>query len=167
MSFDQIAWLPLCGGLTAVGLVLSFLAFRRRGAASGLRLAAWSLIPIAAYLTGALATLWKMGTAAVGFVTGLVFSPTVWAGVAVTGLAVVLYLVSGVMLGRGAARQRSGKKAAPEPVPDAAGAPAVSAGAPTQPNRPPLPRRRPAAAAAPADDDLSDIEEILKRRGIS
>ncbi|WP_345599267.1 cellulose synthase, partial [Thermocatellispora tengchongensis] len=98
--YDAIAWLPLCAGVTGVGLVLSFLVLRRRGAAAGLRLAAWSLLPMAAYLTGALPTLWQIGSAAVGFVTGLVLSPTVWAGVAVTGLAVLLYLVSGVLRSR-------------------------------------------------------------------
>ncbi|MEV7967625.1 cellulose synthase [Sphaerisporangium sp. NPDC088356] len=163
MSFDQIAWFPLCAGLTAIGLVLGFLAFRRRGAAAGLRVAAWSLIPIAAYLTGALPAAWKVGTAVVGFFTGLVFSPTVWAGVAVAGLSVVLFMVSGVL------RRRRGGAAAPQaPAGQAApgtaqGAAAQGAAAPTKPNRRPLPPK----SAAPADDDLSDIEEILKRRGIS
>lgn len=31
MNFTDIAWLPLCAGLTAVGVGLSYLAFRRRG----------------------------------------------------------------------------------------------------------------------------------------
>ena len=86
MSFSQIAWLPLCAGVTGVGLVLSFLLLRRRGAAAGLRGVAWSLLPLAAYLTGALPTVWQIGTAIVGFFTGLAFNPSVWAGVAVTGL---------------------------------------------------------------------------------
>ncbi|MEU9889152.1 cellulose synthase [Sphaerisporangium sp. NPDC051011] len=169
MSFDQIAWLPLCGGLTAVGLVLSFLAFRRRGAGAGLRAAAWSLIPVAAYLTGALPALWTMGTAAVGFVTGLVFSPKVWAGVAVAGLAALLFLVSGVLRGRTLGESRTRRRAKQDPAaqPSAGPSPTLpSVTAPTQPNRPPLPKRQPTTAAAP-DDDLGDIEEILKRRGIS
>jgi hypothetical protein len=160
MSFDQIAWLPLCAGLTAAGLVLSFLAARRRGAGAGLRGAAWSLIPLAAYLTGALPAAWKVGTAVVGFFTGLVLSPTVWAGVIVAGLSAVLFLVSGLLRkrGRGAADQ-GGPDARP-----AKRAPAEGASvAPTQPN----PRPLNAKPTAPAGDDLSDIEEILKRRGIS
>ncbi|MEU8270577.1 cellulose synthase [Sphaerisporangium sp. NPDC049002] len=160
MSFDQIAWFPLCAGLTAVGLVLGFLAFRRRGAAAGLRVSAWSLIPIAAYLTGALPAAWKIGTAVVGFFTGLVFSPAVWAGVAVAGLSVVLFLVSGVL------RRRRGDAAAPareaRTAKQAAPRADQGAAAPTTPNRT-LPQK----PAASADDDLSDIEEILKRRGIS
>ncbi len=37
MTFDQIAWLPLCAALTAAGVAFAFFAFRRRGAAAGLR----------------------------------------------------------------------------------------------------------------------------------
>ncbi|MCG5214934.1 cellulose synthase [Streptosporangium sp. KLBMP 9127] len=160
MPFEQIAWLPLCAGVTGVGLVLSFLLLRRKGAAAGLRGAAWSLIPMAAYLTGALSTLWAMGTAAVRFVTGLVFSPSVWIGVGLTGLAVVLYLVSGVLRGR------AGAKAEPAAAPSAprrAGLPATAAQAPaTEPAR-----AKQAAPKKAADDDFGDIEDLLKRRGIS
>src|SRR6266581_2429927 len=62
-TYDKIAWLPLCGGLTGLGLVLSYLAMRRRGIGAGLRGAAWSLLPIAAYLTGSIEMFWKMGVA--------------------------------------------------------------------------------------------------------
>ncbi|GAT68655.1 cellulose synthase [Planomonospora sphaerica] len=177
MTFDQIAWLPVCAGLTGAGLVLSFLLLRRRGAAAGLRAAAWALLPLAAYLTGALPTLWQIGTAVTGFVTGLVLNPTVWAGVAVAGVSVLLFLVSGFMRGRRLAAARGAAPAATA----APGAPAVQsaaagqgAAAVTQP----LPKRTPAtarpaqkpaakpAAQPAADDDFSDIEDILKRRGI-
>ncbi|MET8143859.1 cellulose synthase [Sphaerisporangium sp. NPDC005288] len=163
MSYDQIAWLPLCAGVSAAGLVLSFLALRRRGAAAGLRGAAWSLIPIAAYLTGALPALWQAGTAVAGFLTGLVLSPMVWAGVIVAGLSALLFLVSGVMRGRRRAAAPAGERPAGRAA--ATAGPAPGAAAPTQPLRRPLPGKQPAAPAA--DDDLSDIEEILKRRGIS
>ncbi|MDP9867461.1 MULTISPECIES: cellulose synthase [Streptosporangium] len=169
MSFDQIAWLPLCAGVTGVGLVLSFLSMRRRGVVAGLRGVAWSLLPLAAYLTGALPTLWQIGTAVVGFFAGAVFSPMVWAGVAVTGLSLVLFLVTGVLRGRRTAA--SAAPAAPAAAPPAAPGRSVTAGqAATQP----LPKR-PAAPAGKqseparkpaADDDFSDIEAILKRRGI-
>ncbi|MEV8637472.1 cellulose synthase [Streptosporangium sp. NPDC051023] len=179
MSFDQIAWLPLCAGVTGVGLVLSFLLMRRKGAAAGLRGVAWSLLPAAAYLTGALPALWQVGTAIVGFFAGLVLNPMVWAGVAVTALSAVLFLVSGVLR----RRRSSTPSAAPEPsapsAPSAAAGPArpgVTAGPQprTQPQRnsqpQPQPQSRPSKAApaakGAADDDFSDIEAILKRRGI-
>ncbi|MGC5012183.1 cellulose synthase [Streptosporangium sp. DT93] len=193
MSFGQIAWLPLCAGITGVGLVLSFLLMRRRGAAAGLRAMGWSLLPIAAYLTGALPTLWQIGTAIVSFVAGLALNPMVWAGVGVAGLSVLLFLISGFLRGRrlrSAAPGSSGRSATPAtpavPASSAAPAAAATAGqgraslpgatAPTQPlpkRTPreqaapaPAPAARPAAARPAADDDFSDIEDILKRRGI-
>ena len=54
MSFSQIPWFFLCGGLTAVGLVGSWFALRRRDAKAALRWVAWALLPIAAYLVGVL-----------------------------------------------------------------------------------------------------------------
>jgi hypothetical protein len=163
MSFDQIAWFPLCAGLTAAGLVLAFLAFRRRGAGSGLRVTAWALLPMAAYLTNALPTLWRIGTAVVSFVTGLVLNPQVWAGVILTGVSVLLFFVSGVIRRRG----RSGgapEAAQAQAQPRAAGGgERRRAAQPAEPTKP-LPAKRQAPAA---DDDFSDIEDILRRRGIS
>ncbi|SDK98889.1 cellulose synthase [Nonomuraea jiangxiensis] len=168
-TFNTIAWLPLCGGATAVGLVLSFLAFRRRGAAAGMRVMAWALLPLAAYLTKALQTLWTIGSSIVTFVTSLVFNPLVWAGVAVAGLSVVLFVVSGVMRGRtlSVGRRKTGDKTGDKAAKAPAERPAVqpSANNPAAPTKP-----QPSAAArkpAKSDDDFSDIEELLKRRGIS
>ncbi|NJP91380.1 cellulose synthase [Nonomuraea sp. FMUSA5-5] len=161
-NFEQIAWLPLCAGVTIAGLALAFLAFRRRGAAAGMRVTAWALLPVAAYLTGALQALWTIGTTVVGFVTSLVFNPAVWAGVAVAGLSVVLFVVSGVMRGRklSLGRRKKGKDDAAPPAQGAAARPAAAAAKPQKPAVAPKP-------AAKGDDDFSDIEELLKRRGIS
>ncbi|WP_066368335.1 cellulose synthase [Herbidospora mongoliensis] len=159
MTFNDIAWLPLCAALTAVGVAFAFLAFRRRGAAAGLRATAWALLPLAAYLTNALQTIWNIVSAVVGFVTGLVLSPSVWAGVALAGLSVILFLVSGVLRGRTlrvGRKARTGKK---EP------APATPAAKPADVTKP---MARPAAQPVEAkSDDFSDIEDILKKRGIS
>src|SRR5271169_3553005 len=99
-TYDQIVSLPLCAGLTGLGLVLSYLVMRRRGLGSGLRGAAWSLLPIAAYLTGSIEMFWKMGAAIGDFAKGFAFSPRVWSGIALAGLAVVLFVVSGPMRSR-------------------------------------------------------------------
>lgn len=162
MTYADIAWMPLCAGLTAAGIVLSFLVFRRRGAAAGLRATAWSLLPLAAYLTGAHRTLWDIGTAAVRFVSGLILSPTVWAGVVLAGLSAVLFVVSGALRGRALSRARTaggpGRSERRQ-----AGRPAGAASAKTASIDPATPQ----AARGGAADDFSDIEEILKRRGIS
>ena len=116
-TYDKIAWLPLCGGLTGLGLVLSYIAMRRRGLGAGLRGAAWSLLPLAAYLTGAIEMFWKMGAAIGDFAKGFVFSAQVWAGIAVAGVAAVLFVVSGPLRRRrvkqGQDKQAVGAKAAP------------------------------------------------------
>jgi hypothetical protein len=129
--------------VTVLGLVGSWAAVRRRGIASGMRGAAWSLVPLGAYLTG----LTK-------FLSDLVFSPVKWAGVVVLGLGGVLYLTSGVMLrkGGGATSVDSGADR-PESAPRRA--PAA--------DTPKAVEKRSAAA----DPDLAEIEKILKNRGIS
>ena len=35
MSYNEVYWLPLCGGLTLLGLIASWVVWRRRGAAAG------------------------------------------------------------------------------------------------------------------------------------
>jgi hypothetical protein len=154
MTFDQIAWFPLCAGLTVVGGALSYLAFRRRGLTAGLRATAWALLPLAAYLTGALRTLWNVGSALVGFITGLVFSPQVWLGIALAGVSALLFFVSGALRGRALSRARTAGGAEPGKKTDA--------GRPVATPRPVEQGSKPAPA-----DDFSDIEDILKRRGIS
>ena len=71
-TYSQIAWLPLAGGLTIVGLIASWIAWRRRGAGAGLRGVAWSLLPVAAYLTGAIKMLWQMGEAISSFASSFI-----------------------------------------------------------------------------------------------
>lgn len=141
-GFDRVAWFPLCAGLTALGLAASWLAARRRGGAAGLRGAAWSLLPLAAYLTGLVTLLWQIGTALTRWVTGFVFSPTVWAGVAVTGLAAICFLVSGFLR----------RRALP--------------GTPSRGSIEPPGHAAPARPAARGDGEFADVEEILRRRGI-
>lgn len=90
---------------TVLGLLGSWAAHRRRGLASGMRGAAWSLVPMGAYLTG----LTK-------FLADLAFSPVKWAGVALFGLGAVLYVTSGVMLrGNGGSEREPKRKSVAEP----------------------------------------------------
>ncbi|MCW2901504.1 MAG: hypothetical protein JWO67_3769 [Streptosporangiaceae bacterium] len=131
-------------GITLLGLLGSWRVLRRRGLASGMRGVAWSLVPMAAYLTGF--TAWA---------ADLVFSPVKWAGAGILGLAFVLYLVSGVMLRRGAGdpgrvRRPGARKAVAERSGSSTAKPSVE-----QPQ------------ARDVDPDLADIENILRRRGIS
>ena len=184
MSYSSFAWLPLTAGLTVLGLLLSYVILRRSGVRPALRVAAVSLLPIAAYLTGATEMLWKIGTAIGQFGTGFAFSTTKWVGVGVTGLAIALFLAAGGRQRRKASREA--RRAAQGRQEDDAAthgadrrdaltgarAPATRAVATTQS---PVPATRKSEAAparasrkaAPADDDdLKDIEDILRKRGI-
>jgi hypothetical protein len=184
MSYSSIAWLPLAAGLTILGLVLSYLTYRRRGVRPALLVVAWSLLPIAAYLTGAIEMLWKVGAAIGKFGTGFVFSPMRWAGIGVTGLAIALFLAAGGRQRRRAARDAR-KAARGERKAEAAGTSgAPQLGAPSRSTDlvtralstergAPVPAERQAASpaktsrkAASADDDMQDIEDILRKRGI-
>jgi len=151
MTYSQFEWLPLCGGLTLLGLIISWVVWRRRGAAAGLRWVAISLLPLAAYLTHAVKMLWQIGSAIGSFATSFIFSPQVWSGVALTGLAIVLFVVSGTMR-RGRGRKSAAGADGPAGVP--AAAPAGKA-------------LKPAKSKAPAaDDDLGDVADILRRHNI-
>jgi hypothetical protein len=162
-GLDSSTWQALGLVLTIAGLAVSAILWSRRGPASGLRGAAWSLLPLAAGLTGVLKLGWEITDSVVSWAARLVFSPVVWLGLVVAGVSMVLFVVSGWMRRRGAgggpAKQVSGRRE------DPAGE---------------LPRRRstPAATAAPAGpkgstgskasagDDMDEIEEILRRHGI-
>jgi hypothetical protein len=158
MTYDQIQWLPLTAGLTLIGLIVSFFVWRRRGAAAGLRGVAWSLLPVAAYLIGAIQLLWRFGSAIASFASSFVFSPRVWAGIIVVIVSVLLFVVSGRLRAR--ARRRSGGQAAPK----AAGA---GTGATATAGKPGKAVTAPKRQAAVVDDDvLGDAAEVLRRHGI-
>ena len=165
----------VCVAITAVGLIASWRIWRKSGAGRGIRAAAWSLIPLAAYLVGAVGLLGRIVSAVVRFAGSFVFSPKSWAGVAVLGVVVVLFLASGglPLLNWRKARERR-KQAKAKARADAAddSRQAVAVGIRSAPvGTAPAPRTAapaPTAAApsAAADDDMSDVQEILRRRGI-
>jgi hypothetical protein len=184
MTYNSIPWLALALALTALGLVLSYAVLRRSGTRPALRIAALSLLPIAAYLTGAIEMFWKIGVAIGQFGTGFAFSTTKWVGIGVTGLAIALFLAAGGRARRKASREA--RKAARGKQEDAgvesgAGRRDALTGARTPATRAmatpqtavPATRKSEAAPtkasrkAAPADDDdLKDIEDILRKRGL-
>jgi heme exporter protein D len=144
---DNATWQALGLTLTLLGLVASLLLWRRRGPASGLRAAAWALLPLAAAMTGTLRLGWEIAESIVDWAVRLVFSPVVWLGIVLAGISVVLFVVSGVVRRRTAPEGRKaetpGRKAALPKDRSTPGAPAVG------------------------DDDMADIEAILRRHGIS
>jgi hypothetical protein len=184
MNYDSFAWVPLTVGLTALGMILAYFAWRRSGPRPAIRIAAWSLLPVAAYLTGAIEMLWKIGAAVGKFGTAFVFSPTKWAGIALAGLAFVLIVATGNRARRRAAKEqrraaRAEQKNAAGPAGTAPGLTAPRPGTSVLPTaRTPMPATAKAPAKASAkgagraatppgdDDDLKDIEDILRQRGL-
>jgi hypothetical protein len=185
MSYSSIAWLPLAAGLTILGLVLSYLTYQRRGLRPAMMVVAFSLLPIAAYLTGAIEMLWQVGSAIGKFATGFVFSPSKWAGIGVTGLAVALFLAAGGRQRRRASREarraargerkdETGARPAPPQVAPRSRSADLATRALSTDVRTPVPADHAAAnppakasrKPAPVDDDMKDIEDILRKRGL-
>lgn len=148
------AWWPWAAGLTVVFLVLTVLAFRQRGAAAGVKLLGISMLPMAAILLGLQHTLRVVVQEVWRFITQFVGATPAWIGLGMAALGVLLYLLGGVLNTRKLNRaSRTGEVDGPA----ASGKPALGA----------APKGRKAKPAADGDDDMSDVEEILRRRGIS
>jgi hypothetical protein len=154
---DATTWQALGLVVTLVGLGLSAVVWRRRGPASGLRGVAWSLLPVAAGLTGTLKLVWQIGTNVADWAVRLVFSPVVWAGVSLAIVAGVLFVVSGAMRSRGLGSRRATR------------APSRAVGDGTARTSTPARRSRSSDDAVGADgaDGMEDIEAILRKHGIS
>lgn len=144
---DEVTWTALTAVLTALGAAWTWYAFRNRGVASGLRGAGLTLLPPAAFLTGTLEMFTEIGGSVLDWATSIVLNPVVWAGIICAGLSVVLLGTSAALRGR-----------------DRGKAPAKVSGTKGEGELPPARERK---GKPLLDDDLSDVEEILKRRGIS
>jgi hypothetical protein len=153
---DDASWLAWTATLTVLGAVWAVYAFRNRGAASGLRGAGIAMLPAAAYLTGTLEMFTEIGSSVADWATHLVFSPKVWVGVVLAALAALCLFVSGVLRerGRGDAAPSTSKRR--------------SRGTTDGAEEPRAVRRGRHQKGEPViDDDLAEIEAILKKRGIS
>ncbi|GAA1606289.1 MULTISPECIES: hypothetical protein [Kribbella] len=164
-TYDASTLLPLCAGLTLLGLIGSWFAWRRRGIAAGTRGVAWSLLPVSLYMTGLLKVLWEVVRSVVSWAAHLIFSPTVWAGVALFGVSVVLYVVSGVARGRTPKEKAPKKPASPAGELTSTG-PAPASATTTQAA---APSKGPSKGKAKQQEssEFDEIEDILKRHGIN
>ncbi|GAA2144885.1 hypothetical protein GCM10009844_19030 [Nocardioides koreensis] len=140
---DDVTWGAFALTLTLLGGIWTWYAFRRRGVASGLRAAAFTLLPMAAYLTRTLRLFTRVAGAIGDWAASLVFNPFVWVGFVLFGVSAGLFVVSGLLRarelgGRPEKKARRGKQLPP----GGKGAPAI-------------------------DDDMAEIEALLRKRGIS
>jgi hypothetical protein len=152
---DEAAWGALAITLTLLGGFYTYVAYRRRGVTAALRGAGLTLLPVAAWLTGVLELLTEIGDAVGGWAMKLALSPSLWAGVALAGFAVVLFVVSGFLAKRGLGSKPKTPKAA-------------------RPARKALPPAEAKPSAPVVDDrvdgvdaEMAEIEAILRKRGIT
>jgi len=140
MTYDGALWGALACTLSVLIALLSWQRLQRRGLAAGVRGAAWTLLPVAAWLTGTLRLLTEILGDIGNWAARLVFSPTVWLGIVLAGVSVVLFGV-GALLGRHGERKpvagRSSTKASGKQL------------------------------KSGSDPELDDIEAILRKHGIS
>jgi hypothetical protein len=140
--------LPLCVGLTLLGIIATGVAWRRGNRGRVIQGVGLALAPIALYFSGLLRLVWN-GIVAVGtWASTLVFSPMIWLGMALLGLCVVLWVVGGIVA------RRSGPSA--KAVSSKSSAAAVPAKSRTAQKRP----------QPPVDEEMAEIEALLKSRGI-
>jgi hypothetical protein len=163
LNFANSGWaFPVLLIVTLGGLVLSGIAWRKRGARSGIRGVAWSLLPIAAWLTHALGLVGRLVSAVVQFAGAFVLSPKTWLGVILVGISVLLFLVSGGIpfVGWRKHRRAAKEKAAKDKAdgnPPASGQPTGSVER----------ARGKSGVKAAVEDDLADVRDILKKHGIT
>lgn len=144
--YTPVMWALAISLATFAGL-WTVVSYQRRRWSSVLRGLALVLLPFAALFTGTLTLVMRMLDAAAVWASGFVFRPLVWVGLILAVVALVLW-VAGSRLGGRDATRTSAEKAAKR---------GGSSGA--------LPAR-PAQGGGVLDDDMAEIEEILRRRGI-
>lgn len=150
MTYDGATWGAFACVLSALAGVLTYLAWQRRGARALVRGAAWTILPIAAWLTGTLRLVTEVLGDVGDWAAGLVFSPTVWLGICLAGVSAVLFGASSVL------RRRS--------------APAEAVGGRKRGRA--LPPRKTVRGAGGADraggvEGMDEIDAILRKHGIS
>jgi hypothetical protein len=142
--------LPLCVGLTLLGVIATGVAWRRGNKGRVIQGIGLALAPIALYFSGLLRLLWNAIVAFGTWASEIIFSPAVWFGLSLLGLCIVLWVVGGVVARRYPTRQ--------------------SKGADAQSTAKALPAKKATGKASrsqpPVDEEMAEIEALLKSRGI-
>ena len=89
--------LPLCVGLTLLGVIVTGVAWRRGNKGRVVQGVGLALAPIALYFSGLLRLLWDGVVALGSWASQIIFSPAVWFGLSALGLCVVLWVVGGIV----------------------------------------------------------------------
>ncbi|MGH1562929.1 hypothetical protein [Mumia sp. DW29H23] len=147
MTADAVTLLPWAALLSAIAGFFAWRAWKAGDRPAVVRRIGWALVPWALWLVGALKLVVRIGSAVADWAAGFVFRPSVWLGIAVAIVAVVLIVIGS----RGRTKARAvGSKGSPA-KPAVGGAKAA-------------PAKR--AKGGAEDDEFADIEDILRRHGI-
>jgi hypothetical protein len=144
---DNVSWGALALSLTVLGGIYTWWALRHRGVTAAVRAAGFTLLPLAAWMTGLLEVFGEVTDAFTHWFTRLVFSPTVWLGVIVFVVAFVLIGGANMVSRRVNPKPKAKAKKKPADQPKAVG---------------PVTKSDPLI-----DDEMAEIQAILKKRGIS
>ena len=146
MPAADVVLLPLCIGLALLGVITTGIAWRRGNKGRVVQGVALALAPVALYFSGLLRLLWNGVAAVVSWASALILSPAVWFGMALLGLCVVLWVVGGIVARRS------------KPAAKAASGRSSTAALPA--------KNRADAKQPPVDEEMAEIEALLKSRGI-
>jgi len=142
--------LPLCVGLSLLGVIATGLAWRRGNKGRVIQGVGLALAPIALYFSGLLRLLWNAAIAFGTWASKIIFSPAVWFGLSLLGFCIVLWVVGGMVARRSPAAKSKDVNA--------------------QSTANALPAKKGTAKAArtqpPIDEEMAEIEALLKSRGI-
>ena len=147
---DNVSWGALALSLTVLGGIYTWWSLRHRGVTAAVRAAGITLLPLAAWMTGLLQVFGDVADAFTHWFTRLVFSPTVWLGVIVFFVAIVM------IGGANMVSRRLDPKPKKTPRGATKGTAKPKAVSPSSTPDPLL-----------IDDEMAEIQAILKKRGIT
>jgi drug/metabolite transporter superfamily protein YnfA len=135
VSYNEVVWLPNALIMTALLGAFAVWRWRRKGPLIGLRWVGVAILPLALYAIGLFQLAWRIGLAVSHFLTGFVFRPSVWFGLLLAIVALVLIVLPSKVSGRVGAAEST-------------------------------PKGLPATKKRAGDDDMTEIEDILKKHGL-
>lgn len=186
MPTDQLVLLIVCIALAVVAVLAGVIGWRRSQRPTRLVAGiAWALVPIGLYLSGLADLVWQGIQGVIAWGAAVPGTPTGVAGLIMIGVGVLTAIVVGVVARRRGPQTPSGRDAA---APAAVGRPTPASSENREPafttppaspgsGNPKLPPAMPQDAGgrgrrgrqpqkASGDQDMDEIEAILKSRGI-